>query len=113
MTGIFCARLEAPENLIGILEEEQGGAQLPDLLQTGAESHRVIGQHETALVHKGGEVDLAAGAEVFIQGGVEGGKTTAEKEAAVVAAAGEHGGIPGWQILPAGMVGNFPEDGIQ
>ena len=44
---------------------------------------------------------------------VEGGETTAEVEAAVIAAANEHGRMAGGQVIPGGAGGEFPEDCVQ
>jgi len=47
-----------------------------------------------------------------VEGGVEREEVTAEVDVAVVAAASEHRRRSGGKILPAGMMCNFPEDGV-
>ena len=100
-------------NLAGSLHEEQGGADLPSLLRAGLQGNLVSSQRKTALVHQGSQAGLAAREQVPIKGGVDGEEATAEEQAAVVAAAGEHGRGTGGEILPAGVMGNFPEDGVE
>lgn len=60
-----------------------------------------------------GKSGLAAGKQILIKSRIEGGEATAEEKAAVVAAAGEHGGIIIRQVLPASFVSEFPENGIE
>ena len=110
---MLCFPLKPTEYLIPHLDEEQGGAHLPDFVQTGAKSQLFFCDGKTALLYIGGEISLSACPEILIKGGIDGGEATAEEQAAVVAAAGEHGGITRRQVLPAGMLSKFPEDGIK
>ena len=68
---------------------------------------------KTVALDQGGEVEPGTGAKILIEGPVEGEQAATAEEAPVVAAAGEHGGIANRQVLPAGMVGDFPEDGVE
>jgi len=96
-----------------MLHEEQGGAELPGLAQTGAQGQPARGHLKTVLLYQGSETGVSTEAEVLVQGRVESGKATAEEQTAVVSAAGQHGGIVFGQVPPAGTMGKFPEDGIQ
>jgi len=95
------------------LHEEQGGAHLPSFFDAGGYGHCVLLDLKTILGDQGGEIDLATRVEIFIQGTVESEQAATAEKAPVVAAAGKHGGIANRQVLPAGVVGGFPEDGIK
>jgi hypothetical protein len=101
---VFFADYSAGD-LPGLLHEEQGGTQLPGLVQTGAQDQRVAFDQKAALVHKGGQIQFCGGVEILVKGGIECVKAAAQEQAAVVTAAGEHGGRTRGKILPAGMVG--------
>lgn len=80
-------------------------------MSTSSESP--VNNEEGALFDEGGEIQPAVPAEIRVEAAVDGEQATAEEEAAVVTAAGEHGGTTNREILPAGMVGEFPEDGAK
>ena len=100
-------------NLASRLHEEQGGAYLPGHLQARLQDNLIPGQRKMPLVDQGGQVSLAMGEQVLVEGFVVGEQAAAEEQAAIVAPAGKHGGRTGWKILPAGMRGDFPKDGIE
>ena len=103
----------AAKSLESLLHEEQGSARLPGIWDSRVEDDLVIQADEAILFDPGREVDTTAGDEVPVQGTVESGEAPAEIEAAVIAAAGEHGWIAKRQILPTGVVRQFPEGSIQ
>jgi len=104
---------QAAEVLVGELKEEQEGAGLPVGGLRIEEEHLPAGDEDGTLLDQGGDILVEVGEEVVVEGLVDGVEATAEEEAAVVAAAGEHRRRVGRQVLPAGMVGELPEDGVE
>ena len=105
--------VDAAVNLVGQLEEKQGCAKNPGLGQDRAEGNLFIYNEEGALFDEGGEIQAAVAAEIVVEAAVDGEEATTDEEAAIVTPAGEHGGEAGGEILPAGGVGEFPEDGAK
>ena len=105
--------LDTAAYLVGQLEEEQGRTQDPGLGLAGAEGNLAIDNVEGALLDEGGEIQAAVAAKIGVEAAVDGEEAAAEEEAAVETPAGEHGGGTDRKILPAGGMGEFPEDGAE
>jgi hypothetical protein len=104
---------ETTKNLVTLLQEEQSGAQLPGVLKSGVEDDAVPSKRKTTPCHQESEIYPAANDEVIVQDLAEGFETAAEEETAVVAATGKHGRRAKGQFLPAGVVGELPENGAE
>jgi hypothetical protein len=113
LTFLLLYSTEMTEILISQLHEEQGGAHLPGFGHTRAQDDFVFFDLKTVAPDQGGEIEPATGAKIPIESPVDREQAATAKDAPVVAAAGEHGGIANGQILLAGVVGGFPEDGVK
>ena len=112
-TFLLLHATEMAEILISQLHEEQGGAHLPGYGHTCLQGYFVFVYLKAIALDQGGEVHPGAGAEILVEGAVDGEQAATAENAPVVAAAGKHRGIANGQILPAGVVGHFPEDGVE
>lgn len=108
---LFAANI--PQDLKSLLDEKQGCATLPGIVQAEPIMDFAAHNLEILLLHQSDKTGPSAGTEISMQGGVEDGEATAEEQTAVVTTAIEHGRIIKRQIPPAGVMGSFPEDGIE
>ena len=100
--------------LEGQLHEEQGGAVGGVGGTIGVEGEGTIGVYECAFFEERPEVgEFGAGDEITVENFQDGEEASTEVEAAVVAAAGEHGRKEGGKVVPTGIIGEFPEDGVE
>jgi hypothetical protein len=105
--------LDAAAYLVGQLEEEQGRTQDPGFGQVGAEGNLAIYNVEGALLDEGREIQAAVAAKIGVEAAVDGEEATTDEEAAVETPTSDHGGGTDRKILPAGGMGEFPEDGTE
>ena len=73
----------------------------------------MINNEESTSFDERRETQPAALEEIRVEAAVDGEQAATEEQTAVVSPAGEHGGRASWEILPAGGVGEFPEDGAE